>query len=339
MYAPLNLKNGDLLAADSLAHIEQGVSGAYAPYDLHGDQLVAIGDSWTEGGSSGDREHASMPVQLARMLNMTAHNYGVSGACWAATSNLIPPQADKAIADTSYDHTRVGLVLVSGAINDASQKTDKTAYAQAITDTVGKLRTAFPGARLVGWANTQSIGGFYVSEFAQAMRDDHVEYLGDTGILFACNQYYPLLDPTKMDHPSASGYERIAQWVCDRLHGWDDQPTNTAELTIRPDDEQITSGTIRVAWMRNGPTTVSMGLTLKTALSKGDRISLYDKLEPACPPVQSIAERVRGPYPHWIDTTTGQSVGIHQDSPNGGPILVAFTSINAGTTIGCRFTI
>lgn len=338
-YTPLNLRNGDLLAADSLTHIEQGITGAYDRYDLHGDQLVAIGDSWTAGDSSGDPEHESMPVQLARMLDMTAHNYGVSGACWAATSNLIPPQADKAITDTSYDHSQVGLVLVSGAINDSAQNTDKTAYAQAVTDTIGKLRAAFPGARLVGWANTQRIGWFYVSEFAKAMRDNHVEYLGETGILFACNQYYPLLDKTKMDHPSASGYERIAQWILDRLHGWDDQPTNTCTLNIKTDDPDFAWGTINVEWTRAGQATVGMRLGLKTTLPAGVKVNLYDRLDTECPPVHELANRIPGPPPVWVDTTTGQPVALHGDDTATGPVLTPIGDIKTGTTIGCRFTI
>lgn len=99
------------------------------------DILVWIGDSWTSNGT--------IPSLVASGLGMEVKNYAVGGAGFVTGKNFLSQIRDAA-ADKSYDHERVGIVVLFGGINDAHSGADANPQ---VDPTLHEMAAAFPAAK------------------------------------------------------------------------------------------------------------------------------------------------------------------------------------------------
>lgn len=121
------------------------------PETVTSNIIVAMGDSYADGLGAN-----KWPNKLINMLpGWTLRNYAVSGAGWNVSGKLFLDQLNTAIADTTLDKNRVGIVLVAGGRNDIMDaniaKTRTVAF-------VTLARASFPNARIMVvpmlWHNT-----------------------------------------------------------------------------------------------------------------------------------------------------------------------------------------
>jgi hypothetical protein len=112
------------------------------PETVTSNIIVTMGDSYADGLGAN-----KWPNKLIDMLpGWTLKNYAVSGAGWNVSGRLFHDQLNAAIADTTLDKTRVGIVLVAGGRNDIMDasiaKTRTIAF-------VTLARASFPNARIM----------------------------------------------------------------------------------------------------------------------------------------------------------------------------------------------
>lgn len=112
------------------------------PETVTSNIIVTMGDSYAAGLGAN-----KWPNKLINMLpGWTLKNYAVSGAGWNVPGKLFIDQLNTAIADTTLDKNRVGIVLVAGGRNDIMDasiaKTRTVAF-------VTLARASFPNARIM----------------------------------------------------------------------------------------------------------------------------------------------------------------------------------------------
>lgn len=112
------------------------------PETVTSNIIITMGDSYADGLGAN-----KWPNKLIGMLpGWTLRNYAVSGAGWNVSGKLFIDQLNTAIADTTLDKNRVGIVLVAGGRNDIMDasiaKTRTVAF-------VTLARASFPNARIM----------------------------------------------------------------------------------------------------------------------------------------------------------------------------------------------
>lgn len=112
------------------------------PETVTSNIIITMGDSYADGLGAN-----KWPNKLIDMLpGWTLKNYAVSGAGWNVSGKLFIDQLNTAIADTTLDKNRVGIVLVAGGRNDIMDasiaKTRTVAF-------VTLARASFPNARIM----------------------------------------------------------------------------------------------------------------------------------------------------------------------------------------------
>lgn len=129
--------------------LQVALSSKYAPL-VGPNHAVFLGSSNVTPGQ--------WTTQLCSDYGWTEHNYAVGGAAYHPSADSFSVQADRAIADTAYDHNLVGFVFVADASNDVRARVDTMAVQSQIV--YSKLRTGFPNARVIVlpvlWPSTPS---------------------------------------------------------------------------------------------------------------------------------------------------------------------------------------
>lgn len=126
-----------------------------------GMHAVFLGDSITYGFRLDEsvRLEKRYPALVCSTLGMIEHNYAVRGAgytkSYADGPRTIDQQVDKAAADESYDHDRVGLVVVAAGINDVDS--DAASVKTACMGVIDRLAGMYPNA-LIMVGNTPTAG-------------------------------------------------------------------------------------------------------------------------------------------------------------------------------------
>lgn len=112
------------------------------PETVTSNIIVTMGDSYADGLGAN-----KWPNKLIGMLpGWTLRNYAVSGAGWNVSGKLFIDQLNTAIADTTLDKNRVGIVLVAGGRNDIMDASIAKARTVAF---VSLARASFPNARIM----------------------------------------------------------------------------------------------------------------------------------------------------------------------------------------------
>lgn len=177
--------------------------------------IITMGDSYADGLGAN-----KWPNKLINMLpGWTLKNYAVSGAGWNVSGKLFIDQLNTAIADTTLDKNRVGIVLVAGGRNDimdaSTAKTRTTAF-------VTLARTSFPNARIMVvpmlWHNTAINGAGRVK--AAGVLSGAAE-AGAEGINWAWtwNMGNTNNFPSGDVHPNETGAQVIASYMASAIRG------------------------------------------------------------------------------------------------------------------------
>lgn len=138
-----------------------GVKSVVDNLESHvGTEFIVIGDSWSDTDPS-TTTYIKWPITFQKYTRMNIHNYARNGAS-VVGSNPDPGQSgnflgqvNKAIADTSFDHSRVGLIVIMGGVNDYRSGRTHSEVAEAWGGHIASLTAAFPKARIVSFLNYQ----------------------------------------------------------------------------------------------------------------------------------------------------------------------------------------
>ena len=206
------------------------------PETVTSNIIITMGDSYADGLGAN-----KWPNKLINMLpGWTLKNYAVSGAGWNVPGKLFIDQLNTAIADTTLDKNRVGIVLVAGGRNDVMDagiaKTRTTAF-------VTLARASFPNARIMVvpmlWHNTSINGAGRVK--AAGVLAGAAE-AGAEGINWAWtwNMGNTNNFPSGDVHPNETGAQVIASYMASAVRGsysgrteaWFQNNANIASLSI-----------------------------------------------------------------------------------------------------------
>lgn len=125
-----------------------------------GTEFIVIGDSWSDTDPS-TSTYIKWPITFQKYTRMNIHNYARNGASVVGStpdpgkSGNFLGQVNKAIADTSFDHSRVGLIVIMGGVNDYRSGRTYSEVAEAWSGHIASLTAAFPKARIVSFLNYQ----------------------------------------------------------------------------------------------------------------------------------------------------------------------------------------
>lgn len=179
--------------------------------------IVTIGDSYAS-----PTDGRSWAVQLANLLNATLHNYAIAGTGYLTTdaTKNYQAQADKAVADKSYDHNRVQYVIVGGSRNDIG---DYTAHQTAMARIYETTATSFPNARIIFvpmlW-DWKPVGGYWRSN-ASAIMSGVMSHARAEAIPYAWTWLLGM--PERFSgtdiHPDETGSLIIARYIKSYLDG------------------------------------------------------------------------------------------------------------------------
>ena len=125
-----------------------------------GTEFIVIGDSWSDTDPS-TTTYIKWPITFQKYTRMNIHNYARNGASVVGStpdpgqSGNFLGQVNKAIADTSFDHSRVELIVIMGGVNDYRSGRTYSEVAEAWSGHIASLTAAFPKARIVSFLNYQ----------------------------------------------------------------------------------------------------------------------------------------------------------------------------------------
>lgn len=125
-----------------------------------GTEFIVIGDSWSDTDPS-TTTYTKWPITFQKYTRMNIHNYARNGASVVGStpdpgkSGNFLGQVNKAINDTSFDHSRVELIVIMGGVNDYRSGRTYSDVAEAWSGHIASLTAAFPKARIVSFINYQ----------------------------------------------------------------------------------------------------------------------------------------------------------------------------------------
>lgn len=138
-----------------------GVKSVVDNLESHvGTEFIVIGDSWSDTDPS-TTTYIKWPITFQKYTRMNIHNYARNGASVVGStpdpgqSGNFLGQVNKAIADTSFDHSRVELIVIMGGVNDYRSGRTFSDVAEAWSGHIASLTAAFPNARIVSFLNYQ----------------------------------------------------------------------------------------------------------------------------------------------------------------------------------------
>lgn len=210
------------------------------------DELVWIGDSWSRNFS------ALLPTSVAQMLNMTLHNYAVSGTGWFSGTTTFPQQAEHAIADTNIEPSKVRLVVIYGGTNDFYHGSDNGgSYQNTISTTCTALKNAFPNATIHHFFNTCYKHGTteYPKLNAQIkLWKDVSYYIADSKACIAhAESAYWMINPdafqTDLLHPVENATKRLAARVAKSVRGCaveSNRALDVKQIALASSDNKVT---------------------------------------------------------------------------------------------------
>ena len=138
---------------NSYTALQNSINGIINPA-WSGKNIVFFGDSWVVGSVTANHTTDGFAYRTANKLGMTCHNYGVGGAGFCRTNNLIDTQISTASSEmTTKQKNDTYCVVLFGGINDWRHKsTDGTGpsqFASAIASAAQRCKGIFPNAVIV----------------------------------------------------------------------------------------------------------------------------------------------------------------------------------------------
>lgn len=185
-------------------------------------EMIVLGDSFSIGYLSGGAiASPNMSDMIANGLKLNLHNYGVAGAGYTIAGNTFDSQADVAIADTSYDHTKVKYIFVIGGINDMNfnKSADHASASKALQI---KLHAMFTNAQIVILPCWSAPGLVYADEVVFKNICQIASSFCNVVTLYdniKCLMGYSNLIGNDNIHPTTEGYTVLAENVLSLLNG------------------------------------------------------------------------------------------------------------------------
>lgn len=203
---------------------------------------VVIGDSIASALNVSDSERWTN--WLCRYYGMTEHNYAVSGTGFinAKTPNFAA-QLQNAIDDDSYDKNQVGLVIVSGGINDDPNDNSEI---QAVSDLFNSIRSTYPNA--VTMCVPCLCGPLYNDDLPSKRTATLIRIINgcdnpNVDIVYGSAIYWLQGGDSWMQrdllHPNEIGHRIIAQNVIKRLEGSGDYNIYPSPISYRITPDEI----------------------------------------------------------------------------------------------------
>lgn len=241
---PQGLPGVDAVPADEAVagYVTGPESSTRAALDVavahHGSGMHAVflGDSITYGFRLDEsvRLEKRYPALVCSTLGMIEHNYSVRGAgytkSYADGPRTIGQQVDKAAADESYDHGRVGLVVVAAGINDVDS--DAANVKTACMGVIDRLSGMYPNALImVGNTPTAGLANMDAGSSAGLWAKRHVVSAIDEACTGSVSRLVSVpmwklyglpRSFTESDdgiHPGVNGHRRLGAMVVQAWHG------------------------------------------------------------------------------------------------------------------------
>ena len=234
--------------------------------------LVTFGDSY---GTNTDKTREWPSVLNSRLgENSVLHNYCIAGAGYIAPNTTFKTELNNAKADTSYNHTEVGLVVIAGSrnTNDGYSGTLRTAAVSLYSE----VRQEFPNARIIvvpmmwDWTPVSNYWRYNAASCISAAREVGVEAVPWAWTWNLGNNTY---FPTGDIHPNADGTNVIVSYMLDYInhnytgrtesYSWRDSTNTLALFTVNASGGLITFG-----WHLASNVTAANFVDIKNALPK-----------------------------------------------------------------------
>ena len=185
---------------------------------LESHHMVVIGDSFSTATYCNPDD--SWYTLVGKRLNLTVHNYAKDGAGYnnvGVDTTTFDTEADRAIADTSFDNNDVDLVIVYGGLNDMSDANCDYVKTNGLA-LFNKLSTNFPKAKLVCAGINVWPGGFWVKGDGRTTANFWAELKSECrqlGLIFIDTMYWLMTDDNRYYdmtnyHPNAEGNKVFA---------------------------------------------------------------------------------------------------------------------------------
>ena len=255
---------GDIVTAEKLNHIEEGISNASSPFTSKNEQWRGItmnfmGDSITEGYPGGSTVTKKFWEYLADMLNSKSNGYGIGGSTLADGQN--PMYSRVLTMDTNAE-----LIFVFGGTNDfanysrrlgeqfsISSETrtlniDTSTFYGGLNQLCLNLITTFPNATYIlltpihrknfGGQKTdlQANGvGLYLDAYVDAIKNVAKWFSIPVIDLYAISSLYPQDETQKLKyfasvndglHPNTLGHKVMAEVIYEELDKIAKKPTS-----------------------------------------------------------------------------------------------------------------
>lgn len=177
-------------------------------------ELVVLGDSYAISYlSDGTTSEPNVADCVGEQLGLTVHNYAIGGSGYTVGTTF-STQLDNAIADTSFDHSKVKYVLVLGGINDMNfnKTADHKTASKALQN---RIANNFPSAEIIivpNWAAPGLIASDELIYRNICTSDDNhnnkVRFFYDNLKLFM--GWRDLIGSDNI-HPTVSGYKKLSE--------------------------------------------------------------------------------------------------------------------------------
>ena len=223
---------------------------------LESHHMVVIGDSFSTATYCNPAD--SWYTLVGKRLNLTVHNYAKDGAGYnnvGVDTTTFDTEADRAIADTSFDNNDVDLVIVYGGLNDMSDANCDYIKTNGLA-LFNKLSTNFPKAKLVCAGINVWPNGFWVKGDGRTTANFWAELKSECrqlGLIFINTMYWLMTDDNRYYdmtnyHPNAEGNKVFATNFMSAMFG-----NTIAQYEVIPLTSSATtgSGTIYVTMTQN----------------------------------------------------------------------------------------
>ncbi len=186
------------------------------------DDIVIIGDSWSEPYSA--RHSTTWTRWLGDYTKADIHNYARGGSTvsgspgnWNFNGNF-RGQVDAVIADTSFTHSKVGLIIIEGGVNDYRGGLSYNTVVDSFNSHISRLHAEFPKARIICVLNHEVL----ISD--EQYRYMHTVQFSLSKVAECYTTFDWLLYPgeyntTDYVHPNENGYKTFLQDMLAIMYG------------------------------------------------------------------------------------------------------------------------
>ena len=210
----------------SVETLEQTTETNRSPVNFYkGKNLVAFGDSYIQPDIP-NSEYGHLINRLATATQMTAFNFGVAGAGFARTNNILYSQLQTALSSmTETQRLNTSIVIVYAGYNDIKNDMDTDAIVTNCVTLVREINIAFPNAKIIlapfnwGYGKLSEQENTKITVCMNRIERDTSLYpvtllklarFWNLGIL----SYF-----RNESHPSVAGYNHIASFFLNAIYG------------------------------------------------------------------------------------------------------------------------